>query len=104
MKINFNNREIELKFNFRSDMIYENIQKKSFKAETETDWVVYFYSTYLSLTQDTQLDFDTCVDLLSEDPGVLFMFIKWYTDYQTNVLNIVNHPEEGEGTEDEKNA
>ena len=32
MTINFNDREIELRFTFRADMIYENIQNKSFTA------------------------------------------------------------------------
>lgn len=102
MKIKFNNREIELEFMFQSDMIYENIQKSSFKAQTETEWIVYFYSTYLALTNDTELDFDTCVKRLNEAPGVLFQFIKWYTTYQANVMKLISKDATQEETE--KNA
>ena len=72
MTINFNDKEIELRFSFRADMIYENIQGKSFTAQTETEWLVYFYSTYLAITDDTDLTFDDCVKLLDEKPTVLF--------------------------------
>ena len=72
MTINFNDREIELRFTFRADMIYENIQNKSFTAQTETEWLVYFYSTYLAITDDTDLSFDDCLLKLDNDPTVLF--------------------------------
>lgn len=100
MKINFNNKEIELRFSFRADMIYENIQNKSFGAQTETEWIVYFYSTYLAITDDTDLSFDDCVKLLDEDPLVLFQFIKWYVDFQQNNLKLIPKDKE----EDEKKA
>lgn len=99
MTINFNDKEIELRFSFRADMIYENIQGKSFTAQTETEWLVYFYSTYLAITDDTDLTFDDCVKLLDEKPTVLFQFIKWYVDFQSNNLRLI--PQE---KEESKNA
>lgn len=94
MTINFNDREIELRFTFRADMIYENIQNKSFTAQTETEWLVYFYSTYLAITDDTDLSFDDCLLKLDNDPTVLFQFIKWYVDFQNNNLRLI--PKEDE--------
>lgn len=89
MTINFNDREIELRFSFRADMIYENIMGKSFTAKTETEWLVYFYSTYLNITDDTDLSFDDCLLLLDKKPKVLYDFIQWYVDFQSNNMKLI---------------
>lgn len=99
MTINFNDREIELRFTFRADMIYENIMQKSFKAQTETEWIVYFYSTYLAITDDTDLGLDDFILKLDESPKVLYDFIQWYVDFQNNNMKLI--PKE---KEESKNA
>lgn len=99
MTIDFNDREIELRFTFRADMIYENIMQKSFKAQTETEWIVYFYSTYLAITDDTDLGLDDFILKLDENPKVLYDFIQWYVDFQSNNMKLI--PKE---KEESKNA
>lgn len=99
MTIDFNDREIELRFTFRADMIYENIMQKSFKAQTETEWIVYFYSTYLAITDDTDLGLDDFILKLDESPKVLYDFIQWYVDFQNNNMKLI--PKE---KEESKNA
>lgn len=99
MTISFNDREIELRFTFRADMIYENIMQKSFKAQTETEWIVYFYSTYLAITDDTDLGLDDFILKLDESPKVLYDFIQWYVDFQINNMKLI--PKE---KEESKNA
>ncbi len=99
MTIDFNDREIELRFTFRADMIYENIMQKSFKAQTETEWIVYFYSTYLAITDDTDLGLDDFILKLDESPKVLYDFIQWYVDFQSNNMKLI--PKE---KEESKNA
>ncbi len=89
MTINFNDREIELRFTFRADMIYENIMQKSFKAQTETEWIVYFYSTYLAITDDTDFGLDDFILKLDESPKVLYDFIQWYVDFQSNNMKLI---------------
>lgn len=89
MTINFNDREIELRFTFRADMIYENIMQKSFKAQTETEWLVYFYSTYLAITDDTDLGLDDFILKLDENPKLLYDFIQWYVDFQSNNMKLI---------------
>lgn len=89
MTINFNDREIELRFTFRADMIYENIMQKSFKAQTETEWIVYFYSTYLAITDDTDLGLDDFILKLDENPKLLYDFIQWYVDFQSNNMKLI---------------
>lgn len=99
MTISFNDKEIELRFTFRADMIYENIMQKSFKAQTETEWIVYFYSTYLAITDDTDLGLDDFILKLDESPKVLYDFIQWYVDFQNNNMKLI--PKE---KEESKNA
>ena len=99
MTINFNDKEIELRFTFRADMIYENIMQKSFKAQTETEWIVYFYSTYLAITDDTDLGLDDFILKLDENPKLLYDFIQWYVDFQSNNMKLI--PKE---KEESKNA
>lgn len=99
MTIDFNDKEIELRFSFRADMIYENIMQKSFKAQTETEWIVYFYSTYLAITDDTDLGLDDFILKLDESPKVLYDFIQWYVDFQNNNMKLI--PKE---KEESKNA
>ncbi len=89
MTIDFNDKEIELRFTFRADMIYENIMQKSFKAQTETEWIVYFYSTYLAITDDTDLGLDDFILKLDESPKVLYDFIQWYVDFQSNNMKLI---------------
>ena len=89
MTINFNDREIELRFSFRADMIYENIMGKSFAAANETEWLMYFYSTYLNLTEDYDLGFDDFLLLLDKNPRLLYEFIKWYVDFQEKNLKLI---------------
>lgn len=89
MTISFNDKEIELRFSFRADMIYENIMQKSFKAQTETEWFVYFYSTYLAITDDTDLGLDDFILKLDENPKLLYDFIQWYVDFQSNNMKLI---------------
>lgn len=89
MTISFNDKEIELRFSFRADMIYENIMQKSFKAQTETEWLVYFYSTYLAITDDTDLGLDDFILKLDENPKLLYDFIQWYVDFQSNNMKLI---------------
>lgn len=94
MKIKFNNREIELRFDFNSDMVFETIMGKSFEQKTETEWLTYFYCTYLILTQDYELAWTDCVQMLSQQPWILWQFVKWYTTYMQNMQKLIPKPEE----------
>lgn len=89
MKLIINNREVELRFSFKSDLIFESIQNHSFKGDTETDWVVYFYSTYLALTEDLDCNLDDFIKFLDEQPENLYAFIAWYTKVMTNQMALL---------------
>lgn len=79
MKIKVNDKEIELRYGFRSLIIYENIQNKTFSPESMTDILVFFYSVILGSSKDVQLSFDDFIDMIDEDPDLLIQFSNWLT-------------------------
>lgn len=80
MKINIQNKEIELKYSFRALLIYENIQKKSFEPNSLTDIIVYIYSTILASDKTLNLEFDDFLEYLDENPNVINDFTEWLQD------------------------
>lgn len=77
MKIKINDKEIELKYSFRSLIIYENIQNKTFAPESTTDVLIFFYSTILGADRDIQLSFDDFLDMIDENPNLVLEFSNW---------------------------
>lgn len=94
MKINFNNREIEFKFKFRADMLFEDKRGKSFEAKSITDWVTYFWCYYIALTKDHSLTLEEFEDLLDEQPSLLYDFINWYTEYWASNMQFTSKNDE----------
>ena len=94
MTINFNGKQIEYRFNFRADMIYENVMNKSFKGETETEWIVFFWCNYLSLTNDYDMTLDEFIDILDKDTVPLWEFISFYTKTMVNQNKLIPNEDE----------
>ena len=88
MTINYFDREIEIKFSFRADLLFESATGKSFTGENESEWLQYFFCTIVALTKDDGLKFDDFLDWVSDNPTVFYDYLKWYTDYQTAVLEL----------------
>lgn len=88
-KVKLNGKDFELKFTFRADMIFENIYEKSFTGKTETEWIIYMYSTYLALADDTEVSLEEFVKWLDENPNSLLDFIAWYSKTQENNLKLM---------------
>ncbi len=88
MIINYNDRDITLKFSFRADMLFEDATGHSFAAASESEWLKYMFCTIVALTKDESMTFDDFLDWVSENPTVFYNFVKWYTDYQTAVMQL----------------
>ncbi len=88
MKITYQNREIEIKFSFRADMLFEDAVGHSFSGQSETEWLQYFFCTVVAVTKDETLKFEEFVDWISDNPTVFYQFLEWYTDYQKSVLEL----------------
>lgn len=85
MKVKINDREVELKYSFRSFMIYENITGKSFNPTNLTDILVFFYSTILGSDKSAELKFDEFMDLIDMHPELVTEFSEWLT--KTSEIN-----------------
>ena len=90
MKINFNNKEIEFKFKFRAELLFEDKRGYSFMGRSTTDWLWFFYCYYIALTDDHDLSYDECEELLDENPRIIFDFITWYSEYWANNMQFVS--------------
>lgn len=85
-KYNLNGQEVDIKFKFRSEILFEEVNGKSFTGETISDWLLYFYCTVIANTSDDFIKYDEFVEWLDENPDLLFEFIQWYTEYQSGII------------------
>lgn len=83
MKFTYKDKEIELKYSFRAMMIYENIVHKSFKPESLSDVIVFFYSTVIAQMREDVIQFDEFIDYLDEHPELLNDFSSWLLETAT---------------------
>lgn len=88
MTINYDGKEITLKFSFRSDMLFEDAVGHSFTAQSESEWLQYMFCTLIALTKDESMKFDEFLDWISDHPTVFYDFIEWYSDYQQSVMTL----------------
>lgn len=79
MKIKIKDLEITLKNSFRSLIIYEAMTKKTFKPETITDVIVYFFSVISASASPQQVDWDDFMDWLDNTPSAIAEFQNWLT-------------------------
>lgn len=86
MKINIDNQNIELRFRFRSEILFEEIAQKSFQGESVAQWILYFYCTLIANTDDGFIEYDSFVKWLDDNPDALYEFIEFYTKFQSGVL------------------
>lgn len=80
MKITINEQEYELKYTFRSLMIYESITKQSFNPTCLTDVLIFFYSCILAADKTITISFDTFMDWIDQNPYQVTEFSNWLTE------------------------
>lgn len=100
MKVTIKNKEIELRYSFRSMMIYEKITGTSFNPKGVTEIMIYFYSSILASDKNIDLSFEDFMNWIDENPNALNDFTMWITSTLTknSVLN------ESDGSGDNSNV
>ena len=88
MIVNIIDKEVELKFSFKAEMLFEQINEKSFTAQTTTEWVQYFFCVLIAQLGDGALKFEDFIAWLDEHPDTLFEFMQWYTDTFTAINDV----------------
>lgn len=89
MKINIKDHEIELKYSFRSLIVYEEIMGETLTVpESLKEILVLFYSIVLSSSKGALQDFtwDDFMDWLDDNPTMTIDFTQWLK----NVLEAQN--------------
>lgn len=77
MKVNLNDKEIELKYSFRALMAYENVMDKSLEMNTLSDILTFFYCVVVTSAKDNSIKFDDFMDYLDEHPEAVAEFNSW---------------------------
>lgn len=94
MIVKIKDKDIELKFSFRSLMIYENITKKSFNPESTSDILIFMFCVLISSDKDLNLDFGEFLDYVDNNPYIIVDFSEWFTGQMNNANTI--SPDEDE--------
>ena len=88
MTIKINDKNIELKFSFRAEMLFEQINEKSFTAANTTEWIQQLFCYIIAMLGDGSVKYDEYLSWLDENPNVLYDFIEWYTTTMTNINEV----------------
>lgn len=98
MEIKIKDKTVKLRYTFMSDMIYENIQQKTFTGQLQSEWIWYFYSTFLALSDEMTTTMDEFIEELDKQPKLLTTFIKWYVEEQKVIERLSGLDEDKEKT------
>lgn len=99
MKVKINEKEVELKFNFKAELIYEEIAKKSFDGQTTTAWINMFYSSIVANGGDGTVGYKDYIEWLNANPDIFYEFVAWYSETMASISALTQL-----STEDEKKA
>ena len=68
MEITINNKTYNVKYGFRSLLLYEHISGESFQPNGLNSMLILFYSCIMAGNKDATIDFESFVDALDEQP------------------------------------
>ncbi len=77
MTINIKDKEITLKYSLRAMMMYENITGATLSPTSLTEVITFFYCVVIASSLDYELQMDTFIDWLDENPDILSDFGEW---------------------------
>ena len=102
MKVTIKNKEIELRYSFRSMMIYEKITGTSFNPKGITEIMIYFYSSILASDKNIDLSFEEFMNWVDGEPKALNDFSMWLTSTLTK-NSVLNESDGGGDSTSKKN-
>lgn len=99
MILNIKGKDVTLKYSFRSFILYENIQGKSFSPSSTTEVLVFLYCCILASDRDLDFNFDEFLDMIDERPEIIVEFSEFLTS-QLNKTQTLTPEEEKEYDEE----
>lgn len=85
MKVNIHDKEIEMKFSFKGEMLFEAISGESFAAKNTTEWIQIMFCYIIAIEGDGFIKFEDFIKYLDENPDKIYEFIEWYTIQMNNI-------------------
>lgn len=101
MILKIKDKDVILKYSFRSLMLFENIQNKSFTPSTTTDVLVFMYCVIMGSAKDLDFTFDEFLDMIDEDQTLVIKFSEWLTK-EINKQNTLSAEEKEEESDKKK--
>jgi hypothetical protein len=87
---NLKGEDVTIKFNLRTELIFEEGMSKSFTGINTSEWIFHMYAAVLANTNDTFIDFTEFTDWLSLPENIMYLYdyIEAYTEYQKNIIEL----------------
>lgn len=105
MTVNIQGKDVELRYGFRSLIIYEKIMGASFIPKGLTELIVMFYSVIMASEPGITFTYDQFMDFLDQNPGLVEEFSNWLLDTLNKNGQFKKDSEgEPENTEEPKNV
>lgn len=102
MTLKIKDREAELKYHFKTELVYEMITNSSFTAQTTAQWVYYFYATIVVCMDNPFETYKEYMDWLDDNPQELIRFMEWWASYQKGVAELLQESKKEEGKSKKK--
>lgn len=80
MKLNIQEKEINIKYSFKGFMAYEQITGESFKPQGLKEIITLFYSMVMTSNNELSITFDEFIDWLDENPLKLNEFTNFLAE------------------------
>lgn len=80
MTLKIKDREVNLKYSFRTFFIFENIMGRSFQPDTTTDVLCFFYSCIMASDKELDFKFDEFLDMVDDNPNLLIEFSQFISE------------------------
>lgn len=91
------NEDIDIQISFRCDVLFENMMDKSFEGKNVTEWLSYFYASYLvalGKNPENILEFDEFINELDQDRTMLLEFTQFYNEQMKRATKLRPRVEE----------
>lgn len=80
MKLNIQDKEINIKYSFKGFMAYEQITGESFKPQGLKEIITLFYAMVMTANNELSITFDDFIDWLDANPTALNEFTNFLSD------------------------
>lgn len=88
MTITINGKTAEIRFNFKAEILYEEIVKESFTGTSTTSWITMMFCSIVACAGDDFVKYGDFVDYLSENPDVFYEYVAWYSETVANISSL----------------